>query len=309
MIATVVLAALFVPQAIFWVQDDLLCRKTSLGQRESMGAEALSTVYEKSLAARMRNFAEGLAAGERFYVTSQSLTVNAELEKYLKSDRMLYLNLAAKLAGADWMADHILAGLLTVAEWKQYVIYSDNYDKGVNFILWYIDLKNDVDGVGIRILADAEDGTIYALRTENAYWLSQGDTLANAVGGETDRAAALWAALALHYGALEGEAIVAWMEKKGWITEAFLDLNLFYEKQIGLDVVGEMDAEGVELLQGILEKAEYRWETPNCLDFILPYGGAALDCLLGEMEPLSKDPKVIIGIRQIYECIPDFLSP
>ena len=59
-IAIVVIAALFLPQIIFRVQDDILCNDTVLGQKESMDVESLSTAYERSLTARMRNLAEGL---------------------------------------------------------------------------------------------------------------------------------------------------------------------------------------------------------------------------------------------------------
>ncbi|WP_460602040.1 hypothetical protein, partial [Escherichia coli] len=55
----------------------------------------------------------------------------------------------------------------TITQWKQYVIYSDNYAKGVNFILWYIELE-DLEGAKLKLLVDAEDNTLYGLKTENS---------------------------------------------------------------------------------------------------------------------------------------------
>ena len=54
----------YAPQLIFAVQDGILWGQPSLSQRESMDVETLSTTYESSLARRMMNYAEGLAAGD-----------------------------------------------------------------------------------------------------------------------------------------------------------------------------------------------------------------------------------------------------
>ena len=73
MLGAVVLAALWIPQIIFGLQDGILCRDTTLGQKESMDVEALSTTYEKSLAQRLKSFAEGLGEGDSYYVDRKSV--------------------------------------------------------------------------------------------------------------------------------------------------------------------------------------------------------------------------------------------
>ena len=65
---SLLMGAFLLPQVIFRIQDRILCRDITLGKRESMDVEALSTSYEKSLAVRMTDFAEGLAGNDSFYV-------------------------------------------------------------------------------------------------------------------------------------------------------------------------------------------------------------------------------------------------
>ena len=47
-IGTVVTAALFLPQFIFWVEDNILCGDTALGRRESMDVESQHGIRELS---------------------------------------------------------------------------------------------------------------------------------------------------------------------------------------------------------------------------------------------------------------------
>ena len=55
----------------------------------------------------------------------------------------------------------------SVVTWKQYVIYSDHFEEGVNFILWYIEMQ-DEDGGTLKLLTDAEDNTLYGIKTEGS---------------------------------------------------------------------------------------------------------------------------------------------
>ena len=165
-LALLIAAAFFAPQILFQVQDAILCRDTVLTQQESLNVDTLSTTYEKSLEKRMQNFAEGLGEGDTFYTTSQSLALTSEVREYVYSDRGLFSNVVNEFAENGLLPWYIWEGDYTILRWKQYVIYSDDFAKGVNFILWYVEMQ-DPNGVIVKLLADAEDGTIYAIRTES----------------------------------------------------------------------------------------------------------------------------------------------
>ena len=176
MLAILLAVASFAPQVIFQVQDSLLCDKITLGKRENMDVESLSITYEKSLGQRMRNFAEGLSAGRNYYITSQDLVINNEVQEYVNSEYGIYQEFIIIFSEIGWfiierfdtdMEPHI-------NQWKQYVIYSDLYAKGVNFILWYIEVEN-VYGDVLKLLTDAETGTLYAVELERG--LNQPETI------------------------------------------------------------------------------------------------------------------------------------
>ena len=165
-LALLIAAAFFAPQILFHVQDAILCRDTVLTQQESLNVETLSTTYEQSLEKRMQNYAEGLAEGDMFYVTAQDLALTGEVREYVYSDRGLFSEAVNNFASIGLLPWYIWEADYTVLRWKQYVIYSDDFAKGVNFILWYVEMK-DSNGVVVKLLGDAEDGTVYALRTES----------------------------------------------------------------------------------------------------------------------------------------------
>lgn len=167
-LAAVIFVAFFTPQVLFYVQDRILYGDTQLSTRESVDTEALGGTYEKSLYQRMLRFAEGLSAGRRFYVTSKNLTPDEELEEYLNSGS-LYQGLVNYLLGMDLIPLVLWDKGYTVSEWKQYVVYSEDYSAGVNFLLWYIELEF-MEGVKLKLLTDAETETLYALKSENCQW-------------------------------------------------------------------------------------------------------------------------------------------
>lgn len=304
-IGTVVMAALFLPQFIFWVEDNILCGDTTLGRRESMDVESLSTAYESSLTVRMQNFAQGLAESKKYYVTSQELTVNNELTDYLYSDRGLYQNFIQEFA-YYLMPFEIWEDYYSVVSWKQYVIYSDNFEEGVNFILWYIEMQ-DGDGGVLKLLADAEDGTFYGIKTEDSslagsdYRYKEYMELLRYGDGAVEA----WTYFAMYYEAVpdDMEDILLWGEKMG------IDVRTVEAEQ------GSYDAEisvynEEEARREILKAFSYQNETENRVRFLIPYGDAELDAVLyieeQERNRFYLFPNVTVGIRQIYEMIPEF---
>lgn len=325
-------AAFFAPQILFHVQDAILCRDTVLTQQESLNVEALSTTYEQSLEKRMQNYAEGLAEGDMFYVTSQSLVLTSEVREYVYSDRGLFSEAVNSFATVGLLPWYIFEADYTILQWKQYVIYSDDFAKGVNFILWYVEMQ-DPNGVVVKFLGDAEDGTVYALRTESNRY-SNAVVDGTVVAGErknyideicwNERAPLeIWGTLAYQYKCLdesEMKDFYIMVDEYGWIGGGMNTMN-------NADAYGYIEedqdlAEREALMQEALaiheeweplqKKIRYYRDGDYAIDFQMTYGEARLDILLeisdGEDEAVYVYgyPDIRIGIRQIYEMIPEF---
>ncbi len=315
-IAVVVAAAISLPQIIFQVQDKLLCGGTTLGQRESMNVESLSTTYEISLGKRMQKFAEGLAENEKYYVTSQELTVDDTLTEYLYSEKGLYWNVIIRFVEDYLLPPHLWDGTgygYFVSQWKQYVIYNDNYEEGVNFILWYIEMQ-DAEGAVLKLLADAEDNTVYGMKAEGSS--KEGshfgyDYLRNAIR-DGEGAMEAWTYLAIYYGAMSDELTdtLSLAEKMG------VDIKVAStENDTTVVEVSAIDSQLTHFDEGDMEIQlrklfKYKLETKGRTCFFLPFGNAELDAVVDiEDQDFQKEilfPNVTIGIRQIYELIPEF---
>lgn len=318
-IAAVAAAAFFLPQLIFYVQDNLLCRDMALGQRESMNVESLSTTYEKSLAVRMQNFAEGVQEYKDFYVTAQELTANDELSTFLNSDKGLYQNVMVNLVEYNLLSD-ALWNFTDYSDvlWKQYVIYNDDYEEGVNFILWYIEIS-DQDGAVLKLLFDAEDGTVYGIKAEGSlfywdpYWWTEGLYI--------DRAMEIWAGFALYYKSVS-EDIWKTLTLDGEMEVEIKDMQEVYDATLA-ETKAMSGQKKEEEIPGWKNLFRYQFETPDYAHFYLPYGEAVLDAVLridkredpgaesfnknkNEIGKVYLYPDVTMGISQIYEMIPEF---
>lgn len=180
-----VLGAFLGPGFVFGLQDRYLCQDTELSMRESLDISVMTTFYEPSLGKRLWDFAEGLAQGTRYYVTSQEYDeVTTELYDRLEDpdpDTGLYQELLYMFLDLSNLPYTIMEGF-TIEQWKQYVIYSEDYAKGVNFILWYLKLQ-DVAGIEFELLMDAEYGSLYAIRSpgnaETSVYMEGRETVLN----------------------------------------------------------------------------------------------------------------------------------
>lgn len=338
-LAAIIAAAFFIPQLLFYVKDVLLYRDIELSERESMDVEALSGNYERSLYQRMLNFSVGLEAGDSFYVTSKDLTVNQELEEYLFSNSGLYQSIMDELYSIDLIPFEFSNYQCTAVKWKQYVIYSDNYTKGVNFILWYIELES-LDNITLKILADAETGTFYALRLENCSWVELDDEYSSDKFRELfqeERMASLWVFFAMYFEAFSSE-----QELMGMIAgRAGQESGATDNSGTHLDIYGgetreeaEGDNYGIRVdsfeqndysivitddmvWEFLREKLSYSYQERQAV-FRIPYGNNSLEVFLefSAWKPEESDlsdlsymyPNVTLGIGKVYELIPEFAS-
>lgn len=339
-LAAVLLTAFFTPQIMFRIQDSVLHRRTELSRRERMDLEALSGSYEKSLYKRMLNFAEGLALGDSFYVTSKNLAdsqTEETLEKLLYSGD-LYQGMTQQAAVLNLFPFYTFDGEFTVEQWKQYVVYSDNYARGVNFILWYIELAF-TDDITLKLLTDAETGTLYALKTEGGsrvgpirYVIDKYKELF-----AKESLTELWLLCASHFEAVTSDGDLLRMvmgssgagpdTEKPSVVES--EYDAYYERghegKVQLERldagVAESTVKGEEwdgdtyaaLAAYIEERTEGSWEE-QLIRLRLPYEAASLEISM-EIGGLESDgngmmrlyPDITMGVRQLYEMIPEFL--
>lgn len=329
-ITGLVVLAFFTPQFIFQVQDAVLCKDTVLSRQESMNVEALSTTYEQSLAVRMLNFAEGLAEDDTFYVTCQNLTVSDEVDNYLYSQEGLYSETISSFINGNMLPVGLWEMEFAVTQWKRYVIYSDNFTKGVNFILWYIEMENP-EGIFFKMLVDAEDKTIYAIKTEGneahagEYEKWENYDYLDRILWSDGAAMDLWGYFAMYYEALSDE------EKKLFYTleEQFgyeiddMNANGFERGDAAAAMeaeMGEMETymeemgtymEDVDKWSVLQQKIQYYMDDNERIVFRMPYGDTWLDTVI-DMPAMAMPtyvyvyPNATIGVRQIYEMIPEF---
>lgn len=173
------LFSFFGPQLIFSLRDSYLCRDIIHEEQENTDVMLLGASYESSLGQRLRNFVEGQERGRNFYVSDQEMEVTQELYQQLsEGPGILYQQGILAVMVDIGMVSYLFFGdnTFTVNCWKQYVIYSDEYTEGVNFIIWYLDLEAD-DGKRLELLIDAEDATLYALYAERNILLTMNQAL------------------------------------------------------------------------------------------------------------------------------------
>ncbi len=308
-LALLLVTASYAPQVLFHVQDSFLCDATTLDQRESMDVDSLSITYEKSLAQRMKIFAEGLMSEENYYVTSRNLPISQEIYDYLNSEEGLQQLIIQVFAEAEFIP-YSFYEMIYVNEWKQYVICSNNYTEGVNFILWYIELTDNQEVI-LKLLVDAETGTLYAFKTENN---DSGRQVMLCDEWYIERFIMWWSFFSGYYEA-SSEDDISIMYKLSEELQFELEKEVINEAVIHDKKQQDETVKGVELF--ISDNSGFR-QKENVIDFYLPYGEASLEVrILLDAEAVEETeyvvvyqycqyPNMTIGVRQIYELIPEF---
>lgn len=301
-------AALLAPKAAFDIQDRVRCADVVLGELESMDIISFNTGYDTDLYSRLFQFADGLNKGQEYYVAAQELEITSELTDILYSEQGLYqYSFMIWLDESSFISEEML--YYNVTQWKQYVIYGDDFSDGVNFILWYIELADDLGKPVLKLLTDAETGDIYAigtLREESS--LNYGELLENVevltladVSGITDIA---WLTLAYYYGGLGSSELFRIIEEYGYVSLTETN-TAFYDEQWGYEISVDREPEAmaeagtnsysfeesytndtdanIEILSALGKISWKVSEDGNCLDFLFPYsrdGGMDADAEL-----------------------------
>lgn len=315
-LAGLVLAAFLVPQTVFSVQDAIRCRDYSFAKWGEQDVTLMSASYDMSLYNRLSSFAADLAEGVELYVTEQEMEPDQQLYDFLESDRGFYQDgilmwvdeevIPANMVYGDFHTDMI-------TEWKQYVIYSADYDKGISFMIWYVELENPAGAV-VKMLFDAQTGAIYGVRCD---YSKQRDgeqiealkmRLSDLIGASEDdmNMRDAWWALAYYYSGLTD--LVNFFEEE-WTSVQLYDKN-------GMMISDSPDqlSENAKELESLDEKMAWSvYDDGRTMDFVFPYENASLTFRMaqeGDMVYLTKYYKnvwdCVIGFPDIYGMIPEF---
>ncbi|MCM1063709.1 MAG: hypothetical protein NC420_04405 [Eubacterium sp.] len=315
--------AFFSPGWFFGIQDSVRCSDTVLEERENVDVAVLSTNYESSFYQRMINFAENQDGSTHYYVASEELTDTAGLQDFLYSDNGLYNDRILALLEAGLITDRIFQCQVTA--WKQYVIYSDDYAKGVNFILWYIELENPDESIGTyKLLLEANTGELYGLRADTGATIPEysysehsleeflGVTAEDILDEEG------WMILAYLYSGLTESNFFQYYDLYhnavgsiyGYTTD-FAGMEIgdaaFSELRLKLGVADEEEEQWLDFLR--IHPTMLVWDGGNRLEYTFPYGEGRLIFRMQMPESVYypwKIRNITVGFPAIYELIPEF---
>lgn len=316
------------PELVFRAQDGYLCQDTELSMRENLDISVMTTSYEPSLGRRLADYARGLADGTQYYVTSQEFEVTKDLyDRLTDSDIGIYQGLLYTFLDLSYLPYTITDGF-TVEQWKQYVIYSEDYAQGVNFILWYL-LLYDAEGIGYELLMDAEYGNLYAVKSAGtaAPMTSIEEREHNLAMMEKYEVDAYWAEI--------WNATSKWGVKRRWglwydLSGQFESMNrhlldavymTLMEDLPYLESLEEISAADRQFLEKLIQEDGlcrienggntlyimlYYDEYPLRLD-IRAVGVDKLAWTNGEVQLYEAYPGFIIGLSDVYGLIPEFV--
>ena len=299
-----VIFALCLPQLVFQSEDRRICSETTLEKREDVDIALLSATNYPSLNTRMTVFAEGLADGKNYYVSSHEMDMAANEEVYQQFERdpsrIISNSITWGMLSSKSLGSTFVEGF-RVEDWKQYVIYSDDYAQGVNFIIWYFELTA-ADGEKMEVLLDAQDYTLYGVRAGH-------DTMNIGQWYDVTRSTSLY----------------------DFFQSVFLDMNEFwfflcynYEsvndeqfdqyydnvEKIYLDDSGRQIVQSQSVLSIY---PEWNFSDDNTLNMYMPYGDHRFNYVMKTLPYISEAgetnvsyPEVVFGFEDICRLIPPF---
>ncbi len=213
-------------------------------------------------------------------------------------------------------------------QWKQYVIYSEDYAQGVNFILWYLKLY-DTEGIGYELLMDAEYGNLYAVKSAGtaASTVSVRETENNQIMREKYGDTAYWAEI--------WNATNKWGVESRWglwyeLSYQFESMNSYLLDAVYttimedipyLENLEEISAADRQFLEKLIQEDGlcriedggntlyimlYYEEYPLRLD-IQAVDVEKLAWTDGEVQLYETYPGFIIGLSDVYGLIPEFV--
>lgn len=356
--ALLIVSALWLPQLFFEISDAFMYGEISLMEQEKPDVLTLTTGYEESLYHRLAGFAEGLAGQRQYYVDEQPKVVTDEIRDFLYYSELRFyaegifedmiMHLFSEALGFV-PEDFLRKTGLELYQWNQYVIYSDDYAQGVNFILWCFGLENSM-GDNMTILMDAHDYTVYAIQITGGTQRSALDVGAldfnvaeyyglNAAVAEIENPVyreALytqpytWMTFGIYYDIFSPEVLDDYLQnvayiRKTWNQERAITGDVLQQPARIAGVLQDTVGNEVEIYldldtnsnsnsnfpvpYGADGESWYGRETDGMLYYDLPFQGNKITFdtySFGEVYDAGINLNVIMGIREIYELIPEF---
>lgn len=304
------LFSFFVPQLIFRLRDSYLCRDFVYEKQEDMDVALLGAAYEPSLGQRLRSFVEGQEKGRNFYVSVQEMEVTQELYQQLRGTTgILYQQdiLAVMLDTGMVSYTFVSQDTFTINCWKRYVIYSDEYTEGINFIIWYLDLQAD-DGRRLELLIDAEDATLYALYAERSISLTKAVKLEITDVMRGVSLDELWYFLNYYYQSISREELENYIDMRSYNGQEAND----GQKDTDMDAAQD-ETVTLEMLESALANGEaMSLPDTNTIILHLLFSRQNLDLSFrifqdeNENNAPSQHLALYMGIDSISELIPEF---
>ncbi len=167
-LAALIAVSVMGPQLVFAMQDKYFINNIQLSERSSMDVEALNASYEKDLQERLQMFTEGLSEGKTYFATDT--TYQEDEDFYVVLDNILMQEWAYFMEAIGVMPSLsycIYEEGFDLSCWKRYIIYDKEFEDGVTFMAWYIDLTF-MEGHRLQLLVDTEDYSLYYIRFQIA---------------------------------------------------------------------------------------------------------------------------------------------
>lgn len=337
--ALLIVSALWLPQVFFEVSDALRYGEVSLMEQEEPDVLTLTNGYEESLYRRLESFAEGRAGQRQYYINTQPMEVTEEIRKLLFESELRF---HAYGIYQDVIVVHFFEPLgfapetfarktgMELYQWKQYVIYSDNYAQGVNFVLWCFGLKN-LSGDNLTILMDAHDYTVYAVQITGSkeHFALNGSTqmISDAEYFELNSAlesiaysntslltqVSIWMNLNNYYEIFEADELERYFSniveiREEWYKNQSARIAGVLRDSAGNDVEIYLDADS-NVPYGVDGEGWYGRGTDGILYYSLPFQEAKMTFDIYGFEDEDDTSQTIsftMGIYEIYRSLPDF---
>lgn len=300
-----VIFALCLPQLVFQSQDRRICSETALEKREDIDIALLSASNYPSLNTRMTVFAEGLTDGKNYYVSSHEMDMAANEEIYQQFERdpskITQSGFIWSMLSSRSLANSFIDKNIQIVNWEQFVIYSDDYAQGVNFIIWYFEFVGE-DGEKMEVLLDAQDHTLYGVRAghdttklEQWYDVTRDITLYEYFQSVSLAMDELWFFLIYNYEGMSDE-----------------EFQQFYNNvvQYYINESGDTTVQSQIILPSY---PEWNFSDDNTLNMHVPYGAQHLNYIMKTLPYVSESgetnvtyPEVVFGFEGICRLIPPF---
>lgn len=165
-----ILTAIFLPQEILRLQDHYRTNRTETEVRESPDMSNVTSLYERNIHDRMKNFASMDKASATVAYIDYDMGAEEEMQTLLQ-------NIFSQ-GWCAWVPQTVMYELYGVdlihaekqlSSCQKYIVYGNDYQESIALIMWYLDLYIEKENVRVQLVVDAETSSIYYMKITNRY--------------------------------------------------------------------------------------------------------------------------------------------